>query len=235
METQLEFEKIPYNGDYLISSKLSPPKKDIINSLFLLHGGGIQASMERFYPLREVLLSENIETISFDFIGHGLTGGNIKSTSLLSRTEQAISVIKYYNKDNISLLGTSMGAYTAIRMTEKIPINNLILSVPAVYNTDAYNIIFGDQFSQIIRKERSWLHSQIWNICEQYTGKLLLISAKNDDVIPKEIPQQLYDKFASSDFRDKIEFDCSHQILKYINSNREELLKFSSSIINLIK
>ena len=41
----------------------------------------------------------------------------------------------------IALIGASMGAYTAIRLTETFSVDNLILLVPAVYTPQAYETI----------------------------------------------------------------------------------------------
>jgi hypothetical protein len=81
MKENLVYEKIAYKNTFIQASVMTPEIK-IFKTLYLLHGGGKSASMERFLQLRLKLLTMDIETISFDFIGHGLTNGDLYETSL---------------------------------------------------------------------------------------------------------------------------------------------------------
>lgn len=157
----------------------------------LIHGAGA-SERGRFAPLRKVLSELGIGSIAFDCIGHGETGGALGVSSLASRTRQAAAVIEAQCGDApLALIGTSMGAYNAIRLAEKHSIEALILVVPGVYTPDAYEIPFGQEFSAIIRKERSWNATDAWKILAGFRGRLLVIAAERDAVIPAEIPERL--------------------------------------------
>lgn len=152
----------------------------------VLHGAG-DSSRERFSRMREHLNADGLPSVCFDFIGHGQTGGNLRSTSLQKRTKQAAAVIRHTCAFPLTLIAASMGAYTAIKLTQLFPVKNLVLLVPAVYTPVAYHLPFGPEFSAAIRTPNSWRESDAFGILEKFKGHLLVVAAENDQVIPKEI------------------------------------------------
>ena len=129
---------------------------------------------------------------AFDCIGHGKTGGTFAESSLQSRQQQAMSVIRHGELAPSTIIGTSMGAYNAIQLSDSLPLQSLILVVPGIYTHQAWSVPFGPSFSDIIRQPRSWVDSDAWEILGRFRGRLLVIAAANDSVIPREIPERLY-------------------------------------------
>jgi len=179
---EVEFGKYTLQGDKYIHS---------CDTVFL-HGAG-SASRKRFEKLREYLNANDLPSVSFDFIGHGETGGDMTDTSLHIRTLQASSVIKEHSSQVLNLIGSSMSAYTAIKLTEIYNVQNLVLMVPGIYTPKAYTINFGSSFSEVIRVKNSWLDSDAFEILKEFKGNLLIIAAQKDDVIPPEILTKLFD------------------------------------------
>jgi pimeloyl-ACP methyl ester carboxylesterase len=163
------------------------------NSGLYLHGAG-NSSRSGYAIPRGELAQRGIGTIAFDCIGHGDTGGTLAESSVASRTRQAEAVIAARGLTGpIAVLGASMGAYNAIKLTESQDVASLVLIVPGVYTPDAYEVPFGPQFSEVIRRERSWADTDAWDILARFRGKLLVIAAEHDAVIPREIPERLVD------------------------------------------
>jgi len=158
----------------------------------VLHGAG-KSSRKRFSRMREKLNDHGLASASFDFIGHGKTGGKILGTSLHGRTKQAEKVIRQTCIEPLTLIGASMSAYTAIKLTKIFSVNNLILLVPAVYTHSAYDIPFGDDFSAVIRMPDSWQDSDAFNILKEFKGNLLVIAAENDAVIPIKVIEKIHE------------------------------------------
>ena len=165
--------------------------------MLLLHGAGVssRATASRS-GLRPALQQRGIATTSFDCVGHGDTGGVLATSSLHSRTRQAEAVIMARKladplADPLVICGASMGAYNAIRLTQTQQVAGLVLIVPGVYTPAAYRLPFGPQFSEVIRRDRSWAGSDAWEILKQFKGDLLVIAAERDAVIPLEIPERL--------------------------------------------
>ncbi|MBJ7309575.1 alpha/beta fold hydrolase [Rugamonas sp. CCM 8940] len=161
------------------------------NNALVLHGAG-SAARPGYTIMREALQRQGIGSTCFDCIGHGETGGALAQSSLASRTRQAQAVIAARRLPApLHVLGASMGAYNAIRLSALTPVASLILFVPGVYAPGAYELAFGPEFSAAIRRPRSWDDSDAWAILEKFEGALLLVAAEHDAVIPLEIPQRL--------------------------------------------
>jgi pimeloyl-ACP methyl ester carboxylesterase len=161
-------------------------------NVLCLHGAG-QSNRLRFAGLRSALQHRGFGSASFDFIGHGETGGVVENSSLASRTAQANAVIRsrgLYQRP-LTVVGSSMGAYAAIKLTQLQNINSLVLVVPGVYTPNAYSVPFGTEFSSIIRQHQSWRDTDAWMHMAEFRGSLLVVAAENDQVVPFEIPQRL--------------------------------------------
>ncbi|QMI05272.1 alpha/beta hydrolase [Citrobacter sp. RHB25-C09] len=167
--------------------------------VLMLHGGGKDRTV--FNKYRALLDASGIGTTTFDFIGHGETGGELHESSLFSRTLQAEAVLASQEIAITGCMGVSMGAYNALQLTRTVRFQSLILMVPGVYSMPAYKVKFGPDFSAIIRKDRNWEQTDAWDIAAEFTGDILIIAAENDSVIPAEIPEKLF--FSASRCRQK--------------------------------
>jgi uncharacterized protein len=188
--------RIPF-ADHLLAGDLAwEPCSTIV-----LHGAGT-SNRERFRRLRSGLHAEGLPTCSFDFIGHGETGGELGRSSLKERTLQASRVIETCLKEPLTLIGASMSGYTAVRLTRLHEVKNLVLVVPTMYTPEAYEVPFNGGFSEMIRSHRSWERSDAWEILREFRGKLLVVAAENDTVIPREVVQRTFESATQAQFRD---------------------------------
>jgi hypothetical protein len=182
--------QVSFGSSTLIGDILSP---DNSPRVLVLHGAG-NSNRGRFQLLREEFYAKGISSIAFDFLGHGDTGGDLKSSSLSSRTRQACRVVDALNlQQPLSVIGASMSAYTSVKLLEHYHIKNLILLVPAMYTSQAYSIPFNRGFSKIIRQPQSWVQSDAWRLLADYTGRLLIVAAENDQIIPRDVINRIYD------------------------------------------
>ena len=205
----------PLIGDLI--SNGSPPR------VLILHGAG-NANRGHFRLFREQLLIHGITSAAFDFVGQGDTGGELKSSSLHSRTCQACSVVDSLNiQQPFSVIGASMGAYTAVKLLEFYQIQSLILIVPAMYTARADTIPFNEGFTDIIRQPQSWGHSDAWAILSGYKGRLLIIAAENDKIIPKGVINKIYESAVNAKERKLfVAPRTSHTVLTDLRSNNPE-------------
>jgi pimeloyl-ACP methyl ester carboxylesterase len=214
-----------------IISNTSPPQ------VLILHGAG-NANRGHFRLFRDQLLIHEISSAAFDFVGHGDTGGELKSSSLISRTRQACSVVDSLNiQQPLSVIGASMGAYTAVKLLEYYPIKSLILLVPAMYTFMAYAVPFNQGFTDIIRQPESWRHSDAWDILSGYRGRLLIIAAENDGIIPKGVISKIYDSAVNAKERKLfVAPQASHTVLTDLRSNNPEgFCSVFSQIVEMLK
>jgi uncharacterized protein len=213
------FESHTLIGDVL--SDGSPPQ------LLILHGAG-DSCRQRFQLLREELLAAGISSAAFDFMGHGDTGGELKSSSLSSRTRQACRVVDALKlKQPLALMGASMSAYTAVKLLEHYRIKSLVLLVPAMYAAQAYTIPFNRGFSDIIRQPQSWKHSDAWQILAGYRGRLLIIAAEEDRIIPRGVITRIYDSAVNSSERELyVAPKASHFVFTDLRSGNPEQFEY---------
>ncbi|MEH4625210.1 alpha/beta hydrolase [Phytobacter diazotrophicus] len=158
--------------------------------ILMIHGGS--KDREVFAHYRQLLDEMGYGTTAFDCLGHGASTGSMSESSLDSRTRQALAVIAHLNVPLTGCLGASMGAYNAIQLSARVDLHSLILLVPGVYTPVAATVNFGPAFSQIIRQEKSWQDSDAWPLLAGFRGKILIVAAERDEVIPQEIPAKLH-------------------------------------------
>jgi pimeloyl-ACP methyl ester carboxylesterase len=183
IDFEVPFEGLMLKGDQFVASGS--------NRVLYLHGAGA-STRNGHRLLRGALQRRGIGSSCFDCIGHGETGGTLAQSSVASRTRQAQAVVAARGLPQpLVVFGSSMGAYNAIRLTQSYQVGALVLIVPGVYTPSAYEVPFGPDFSAVIRRERSWVDSDAWEILSRFEGRLLVIAAEHDAVIPLEIPQRL--------------------------------------------
>lgn len=204
--------------------------------ILFLHGAGT-SNRKRYKSLQEFLMEYGEGSCVFDFIGHGETGGDLSKSTLSERTAQALKVIEAQKiATPLILVGASMGAYTAVKISNVKEVGKLILFVPAMYSSEAYDIPFDDRFSHIIRKEKSWLESDAWSILSNFKGELLVIQAGQDDVIPKELVDKVFESTQTAKKKELyVVPDAPHRILRYLDEHPGERKQVFDKILNFIK
>jgi uncharacterized protein len=192
--------------------------------IFFFHGGGIKNEKEKLLYLMRDLMKKGVNSLAFDFSGVNESTGLMSSSNLEKRVQEARVVIEKYYSDSekVNICAFSMGGYVAIKITELIKVKNLILFCPAVYNKRAYKVNFGDGFSKIIRKNKSWKNSDAWTILEKYKDNLLLFVPENDEIVPREISDLIYSSALNSKSRKMIILpEFSHGVHSWIVKKRK--------------
>ena len=216
---QVDFESHTLIGD-ILSAGNSP-------RVLVLHGAG-NSNRGRFQMLREELFAKGISSVTFDFVGHGDTGGDLKSSSLSSRTRQVCRIVDALNlQQPLSVIGASMSAYTSVKLLEHFHIKNLILLVPAMYTSQAYSVPFNRGFSDIIRQPQSWVQSDAWRLLADYTGRLLIVAGENDQIIPHAVIDRIYDSAVNAAARKLyIAPNASHFVFTDLRENDPDEFKY---------
>jgi pimeloyl-ACP methyl ester carboxylesterase len=181
--------------------------------------------------VRGSLEQRDISTTTLDFIGHGETGGELAQSSVASRTRQAQAVIAARGlKRPLAVIGFSMGASNAIRLAQLDSVSALVLIVPGVYTPEADEVPFGPQFSEVIRRERSWANSDAWDILSKFRGRLLVIAAENDVVIPSEIPERLYASAVNAEWRRLLIVERAEHSRLFSLLKEEDALRYDATL-----
>lgn len=219
--------RVPYEGTHLVGDVMPPGSKP---SWVILHGAG-SGNRERYRKLRLALSERQTPTAAFDFIGHGDTGGELLGSSLEDRTKQAVRFIRECcDHDNLAVVGASMSAYTAIKLTEIFDIKKLILIAPAAYAPRVYKLPFGPEFKKAIFRSKSYLESDSFSILSKFEGVVRIVLAENDEVIPPQAIEKLIN--SARDSKAFTVEDSPHQIFSYLNDNpsaMQEVIDFVTS------
>ena len=213
---------LPYGPSTLVGDVISHQESA---QLLVLHGaGGSRRAV--FDVLRTHFWEHGISSAAFDFVGHGDTGGALRSSSLASRTEQACRVIeRLHLPQPFSIMAASMGAYTAVKLRESYAIAHLLLLVPAIYTAQAYEVPFDQGFTDRIRVPHSWEHSDAWALLADYTGQLLIVAAEHDAVIPPGVIQHIYDAAVQTQSRALcVAPDASHFVITDVRTKHPAYL-----------
>lgn len=102
--------------------------------------GGYRSDMEgtKALELEKTALAAGIQSTRFDYSGHGQSGGAFLDGSISTWANQARSVLEHITQGPQILVGSSMGAWIALRLVQMLnigrksdPIAGLLLLAPA--------------------------------------------------------------------------------------------------------
>lgn len=180
MPNEVVSYEVEMRGYALHASYFGPRNR----SALLLHGGGNTASADIF-PLRVDLAERGVGTLALDHRGHGLTGGDVQESSLALRVDEARAAIEWVRPRNLlGAISMSMGGHVAVRLSQTVSLNALVMIAPAMYDREAFTAPFGPVFSAIIRRHESWRDSDAFDILRGFTGRVLIVAGEEDRTIP---------------------------------------------------
>jgi pimeloyl-ACP methyl ester carboxylesterase len=188
----VEAFELPFDGRILRGDHWQP--RDARAGALILHGGGT-STIKGLAPLRELLFARGIASTGFDFIGHGRSDGTLIGSSLAERSAAVDAVIsaRQLQAETLTVIGFSMGGHVAALAAQRHGFAALGLVIAAAYSAEAAQLKFGPDFAAAIRKPLSWRDSDAFAAVAAYRGRLQIISAGADAVVPAEIPQRYFD------------------------------------------
>jgi len=106
-----------------------------------------------------------------------------------------------------------------------------------MYTAKAYTLPFNAGFTDIIRQPQSWDRSDAWDILSEYKGRLLIIAAENDKIIPKGVITKIYDSAVNAKERKLfVAPRASHMVLTDLRSiNPEGFCSVLGQIVEMLK
>jgi len=203
-------------------------------SVLILHGAGT-AHKDRLRPIAEQLAGNGIGAFSFDFSGHGESSGQLAESSLKKRVEQAEIALQFIVKKPFSVIGSSMGGHIALELLKThSDIQSLILFYPGIYTSAAYDVLFTDEFSKIIRQHESWQQNDVLEHLKTFPGNLLLVVAEHDQVIPPAVFDLIEDSAKSAKSVERITVpNAEHVLLPTLMQNSPLYARVIDKIIKL--
>lgn len=154
-----------------------------MKAILYLHGGG-NSNHARYASLIERFATKGILGHAFDHHATTLVGR-------LDEAEQELAKLKSQHglrDSDIYVWGSSMGGHIAARLTKTHPnLAGVILQSAAAYSQTAENIPFGPLFTDELMREKGWEDSDAFRDINLYQGKILVVYAENDTIIPQDI------------------------------------------------
>jgi predicted alpha/beta-fold hydrolase len=171
--------------------------------IIVVLGGGANVSFKdsALADIDVQLAQSGFSSVVFDYRGVGDTAKLLPNTSLDSRLEDALAVIRYVRKEfptrPLYLLGISMGGDLAIRASDEERVEGVILVAPMAYQEHVRALPFGNDMKVVKTNRIQGLKSPEFATLERYEGKLFLAYPRFDDVIPKKLLQKYHDAVSS--------------------------------------
>lgn len=220
------------DNEVIAGTIFSKDDDTILPKFIFLHGGGV-STKESVQNIASPIINMGMNILAFDFSGQGESTGELKKSSLQKRQNEATVMINQFSsKEPLIVCGASMGGYIAIKMLESHQIDTLILLCPAIYDRKSVNVRFDSGFTEIIRKNLSWLDSDALFLLEKFKGKLLIVIGDRDEVIPLDVIKLIFTHAKNAKKREiHMIPGCPHQMFAWVNSNRDELIKLEEKIV----
>lgn len=155
----------------------------------VLHGAG-QADRQRQWPLRQALAARGRASAAIDFSGHGQSSALLPN-SLAKRLDEAQAALDRFTVAPRTVVGVSMSGEIALRLACRPDnqITHLVTLVGAIYDGAAFALPFGPAFSAALRRPQSWREADSLDMIRHYRGRITLVRASEDAVIPAEIAE----------------------------------------------
>lgn len=237
---------IPYARD--LSARVCMSEESSQKWVLFLNGAGAALSKDRFVGMQAELAKAGYNSLSFDYIGTGATGGDLNTTSLENRIEQCLAAVLWLQEQygpigELSIYGVSMGGYAALGLAAYLQSHGpvqpraVILAAGAAYAPEAHAVLFGPQFTSILRsdinRKPSWTDSLSFEWLRTSVADVLLIVAEKDEVVPAELSAR-YKEVGEQKEQGRFEYlllpDCTH----YIGRTGEEE-KLVGAIVRFLK
>lgn len=219
-------------GKEEIVGKILGKNSEKLSDFILFHGAG-KSTKERAKEFFDESLFDVVPSIvTFDFSGHGESTGELKKSSLKQRVLEAQTAIELFTtKEKLTVCGSSMGGYIALKMLALYDIKNLVLFAPAIYGKTALDVQFDEGFTEILREPESWGNSDVLEFLEKFPGNLLLFIGKDDEVIPSGVVDLINKHSVKVARKEIIRFDnCPHAIHAWLDSHPSEKKQVAEKI-----
>jgi|SRR6185369_9624665 len=191
----------PVDGQKLQGSLFVPEQVRAKNSAILfIHGW---ASSEQPYLVRAKALTKlGYICLTFSMRGSGKSEGDIKQQTRQDFLSDCVAAYDFLvkqkgvDKDAISIVGASFGAYLGALVSKERPVKNLAFRVPANYLdetfTDPQFHFSGDNsFTHLhpLFKALAAEQTIALKALSNFSGNVLVIESENDEIIPHQIIQ----------------------------------------------
>lgn len=188
MEKKVEFKS---GKETLRGSLFIPDGKGPFPAVVFYHGRG--SDRTRYLPMAKFLSNQGMITLAFDFRGCGGSDGIFTNQTHRMGVEDGKAALEFLLKQNvdrkrIGIQGTSFGGYIAgMLLNDYDCIKSVVLRVPASYADEQLDTtVNSNDEKDFFSKKENWINASSYKGISNFTGNLLIIKSKNDEIVAPE-------------------------------------------------
>lgn len=195
MEKKVEFKA---GKESLRGSLFVPKGKGPFSAVIFFHGRG--SDRTRYLTMAKFLSNKGMITLAFDFGGCGKSTGVFANQTHRMGIEDGRSALEFLlnqnvDKKRIGIQGTSFGGYvTGMLLNDYDFIKSVVLRVPASYADEKLDAtVHAFEETSFFSKKENWINASSYKGISKFTGSLLVIKSKNDEVVSSEAVDKYFE------------------------------------------
>lgn len=198
MERKVEFKS---GKETLRGSIFIPQGKGPFPGVVFYHGRG--SDRTRYLPMAKLLSDKGMITLAFDFGGCGASTGIFANQRHRMGVEDGRAGLEFLlsqnvNRKRVGIQGTSFGGYVAgMLLNDYDFIKSVVLRVPASYADELLNevgdIVHASKEKDFFSNKANWIRSSSYKGISNFTGNLLVIKSKNDEIVSSEAVDKYFE------------------------------------------
>ena len=166
-------------------------------AILFVHGW--TGDQENSFQYAKALTTLGYICLLFDMRGHGKSEGNIETFTIKDFFDDVLAAYEFLlnvngvDEKNISVVGSSFGAYLLPLLSNRKKLKNLVLRAPADYPIDIFDkpkMQNSDSTNPELVRWRKELKKPTESLSLQslskFSGNILIIESGKDDVVPHE-------------------------------------------------
>lgn len=215
--------------EILRGSLFVPQGRGPFPGVIFYHGRG--SDRTRYLPIAKSLSNKGIITLAFDFGGCGKSTGVFANQTHRMGIEDGRAALEFLLKQNadrkrIGIQGTSFGGYvTGMLLNDYDFIKSVVLRVPASYSDELLDTtVRADDEKDFFSKRENWINASSYKGIGNFTGDLLVIKSKNDEVVSPEAVDKYFQDATKAKNKKMIVQNADHSF----SSDRKGLKEFHS-------
>lgn len=195
MEKKVEFKS---GKETLRGSLFTPTGKGPFPGVVFYHGRG--SDRTRYLPMAKFLANKGMITLAFDFRGCGESDGVFANQTHRMGVEDGRAALKFLlsqnvDKSRVGIQGTSFGGYvTGMLLNDYGFVKSVVLRVPASYSDELLDTTLrASDEKNFFSKKENWINASSYKGISKFSGSLLVIKSKNDEIVPSEAVDKYFE------------------------------------------
>lgn len=203
---------IPIKGNLYMPENIGPMNLAVL----FIHGWN--SKQDSFFGYASTLASKGYICMTFDMRGHGISEGDISTLTRADFLNDVLAAFDFLShvhgvdQKNITVIGSSFGAYLATLLSSKRTCAAIGLRVPANYPDKGFDTIphhnraksyYIDMVDSDEVKWKTTIHTYEETVSlraiHEFSGKILLVESEMDDLVPHEVVQSYANAVSDKD------------------------------------